>query len=131
MKKNLRRFVWGTLLLIATACGMNNPDPDPTPDPEPGVDPTPDVVVRDLSANGTSNCYIIMQPGACPFDATVKGNGAATEGLEAPERMSPDSAALVWETSKGMITDVKLKEGGNLFQSGRCQRQRIDCRLFR
>ena len=56
MKKNLRRFVGGTLLLIATACGKNNTDPDPTPDPEPGVDPTPEIVVRDLSANGTSNC---------------------------------------------------------------------------
>ena len=100
MKKNLRRFVGGTLLLIATACGKNNTDPDPTPDPEPGVDPTPEIVVRDLSANGTSNCYIILQTGACSFDATVKGNGAATEGLDAPEKMSPDSAALVWETAR-------------------------------
>lgn len=119
MKKNLRRFVWGTLLLIATSCGKNNtePDPDPIPDPGSGEDPTPEIVVIDLSASGSSNCYIISQPGACSFDATVKGNGAATEGLEAPGKMSPDSAALVWETSKGMITDVKLKDGEISFKA--------------
>mgnify|MGYP002516229296 CR=1 FL=1 len=119
MKKNLRRLVGGMLLLIVTACGKNNfdPDPDPTPDPGPGVDPTPDIVVRDLSADGTSNSYIILQEGACSFDATVKGNGSATEGLEAPEKMSPDSAALLWETNIGMITDVKLKDGTISFKA--------------
>ena len=118
MKKNLRRFVGGTLLLIATACGKTGTDPakEPTPTPEPEPEPSP-VVAEDLSKNGSSNCYIIVKEGGYSFDATVKGNGAATEGLAAPEKMTPDSAALVWETSKGMITDVAFKDGKITFNA--------------
>ncbi len=117
MKKNLRRFVWGSLLLIVTACGKTGTDPTPDPNPDPGTDPEPGETVLDLSAKGTSNCYVISQEGNYSFAATVKGNGATTEGLSAPGAMSPDSAALLWETSKGMITDVKLKDGEIAFKS--------------
>ena len=53
MKKNLRRFVGGTLLMIATACGKTGTDPakEPTPTPEPEPEPSP-VVAEDLSKNG-------------------------------------------------------------------------------
>lgn len=116
MKKNLRRFVGGALLLIATACGKTGTDPKQEPTPGTDPEPTP-VVAEDLSKNGTSNCYVISKEGDYSFDATVKGNGAATEGLAAPGKMAPDSAALVWETAKGMITDVAIKDGKIVFKA--------------
>ena len=70
-----------------------------------------------ISSLAKPNCYIIVKEGGYSFDATVKGNGAATEGLAAPEKMTPDSAALVWETSKGMITDVAFKDGKITFNA--------------
>ena len=36
MKKNLTRFVYGFMLLIATSCGKNGTTPDPAPAPEWG-----------------------------------------------------------------------------------------------
>lgn len=95
MKKNLTRFVYGFMLLIATSCGKNGTTPDPAPAPEPEPEPSPEVVADNLSKDGTSNCYLITKKGDYSFDATVRGNGAATEGLDAPEKLSPASAALV------------------------------------
>ncbi len=116
MKKNLKRFVGGALLLIVTSCGKTGTDPKQEPTPGTNPEQTP-VVAEELSKNGTSNCYVISKEGDYSFDATVKGNGAASEGLAAPERMTPDSAALLWETAKGMITDVKLKDGKITFKA--------------
>ncbi len=117
MKRTLRSFVWGAMLLTAFACGKTNADPTPDPDPEPGPDPTPGIVGENLSKDGTSNCYVITKDGDYYFDATVKGNGAATEGLAAPEKMTPDSAALLWETAKGMISEVKFIDGKITFKA--------------
>ena len=117
MKKNLTRFVYGFMLLIATSCGKNGTTPDPAPTPEPEPEPSPEVVADNLSKDGTSNCYLITKEGDYSFDATVRGNGAATEGLDAPEKLSPASAALVWETSKGMITNVAFKDGKITFKA--------------
>lgn len=117
MKRTLRNFAWGAVLLAAFACGKNDPDPTPTPTPEPEPEPTPSVVAENLSKDGTSNCYIIGEEGDYSFDATVRGNGAATEGLAAPQKMTPDSAALVWETSKGMVTDVRFEDGKIIFKA--------------
>lgn len=117
MKRTWKDFAYGAMLLAAFACGKNNPDPTPEPDPDPTPDPGPEYTCLYLSSAGTSNCYIIQQEGYCSFDATVKGNGAATDGLSAPDKMAPDSAALLWETSKGMITDVKLKDGDISFKA--------------
>lgn len=117
MKRTWKSFAYGAMLLAAFACGKNNPDPTPEPDPDPTPDPGPEYACLYLSSGGTSNCYIILQEGYCSFDATVKGNGAATDGLSAPDKMAPDSAALLWETSKGMITDVKLKDGDISFKA--------------
>ena len=62
----------------------------------------------DLSAAGTSNCYIITHKGPYTFNATVCGNGKTVAGLKAPSTLSPAGAKLVWQTSVGVITDVKL-----------------------
>lgn len=48
--------------------------------------------VRDLSANGTANSYIVNKYGIYSFNATVKGN--TTTPLEA----TPVSAEVLWET---------------------------------
>lgn len=75
MKKNLTRFVYGFMLLIATSCGKNGTTPDPAPAPEPEPEPSPEVVADNLSKDGTSNCYLITKEGDYSFDATVRGNG--------------------------------------------------------
>ena len=117
MRRTLRNFAWGAVLLTAFACGKTNTDPTPDPEPEPEPEPTPEVVAVDLSKDGTSNCYIITKEDNYSFDATVKGNGAATEGLSAPAKIAPDSAALVWETAKGMVSEVTLKDGKIIFKA--------------
>lgn len=110
MKKNLKKIVWSALLLTATACGKASVTPDPEPSPEPEPEPTP-VVTEDLGKDGTSNCYVITKEGAYSFDATVKGNGATTSGLATPSKITPEYATLVWETSRGIVTDVAFKDG--------------------
>lgn len=117
MRRTLRNFAWGAVLLTAFACSKTNTDTTPDPEPEPEPEPTPEVVTVDLSKDGTSNCYIITKEDNYSFDATVKGNGVATEGLAAPAKIAPDSAALVWETAKGMISEVTLKDGKIIFKA--------------
>lgn len=117
MRRTLRNFAWGAVLLTAFACGKTNTDPTPDPEPEPDPEPTPEVVAVDLSKDGTSNCYIITKEDNYSFDATVKGNGVATEGLAAPAKIALDSAALVWETAKGMVSEVTLKDGKIIFKA--------------
>jgi hypothetical protein len=76
----------------------------------------------DLSANGTSNSYIITASGDYSFDATTVGNGAvgvvdaAFHTTDA--KIAPVSAGLVWQSywdatnSKGLISNVALNEDG-------------------
>lgn len=79
----------------------------------------------DLSEKaGTANCYIANTPGQTyRFPATVMGNGYTTpatvnypgnpgtaNGIN-PLPLEPQSAQLLWQTEKGLITDVKLKKG--------------------
>ncbi|GEM_PF-569241 len=73
----------------------------------------------DLSAAGNSNCYVISHRGPYSFDATVKGNGKASEGLAAPEALAPASAKLVWQSFNGMITAVSLEGNRVKFTAGR------------
>lgn len=69
--------------------------------------------VKDLSANGTANSYIVNKYGIYSFDATVKGN--SNTRLEA----TPVSAEVLWETRNtaeaitvgSVITDVTFEEG--------------------
>lgn len=73
----------------------------------------------DLSAAGTSNSYIITHKGPYTFNATVCGNGKTVDGLKAPSTLSPAGAKLVWQTSVGVITEVKL-DGNNIsFTAGK------------
>ena len=64
----------------------------------------------DLSANGTSNCYIVNQPGtAYKFKATVKGNGVTALTGESSV-IEPTNATVLWMVAN--ITDEKPNEDG-------------------
>lgn len=52
---------------------------------------TPYVEHVDLSAGGTSNCYIIHAAGTYRFNCSVKGNGTESVG-------EPDRVEVLWET---------------------------------
>ena len=65
----------------------------------------------DLSMEGTSNCYLVTAAGNYSFDATVRGNGATTEGLDAPTAIAGTSAAVVWQSAPGLISGVTLADG--------------------
>lgn len=100
MKKQLFAVICA-LTLISTACTKPIPE-------NPGETPDSPIV---LSAAGTSNCYLVNKAGYYSFDATVRGNGATTIGLDQPKAIAADSAALVWQTTTGMIGEVTFKEG--------------------
>jgi len=94
----------------------------PAADAEGWVYAATDAAV-DLSANGTSNCYIVSTPGTYSFDATVIGNGQ--KGIMLPTSktffhtesatIAPTQASLVWQTEKGLITSVDLTDGKVVF----------------
>jgi len=73
----------------------------------------------DLSAEGTSNCYIISHKGPYTFKATVRGNGKTVKGLSAPDALSPSGARLVWQTSVGVINSVALDGDKVSFVAGK------------
>ncbi|MBR1887376.1 MAG: BACON domain-containing protein [Bacteroidales bacterium] len=68
-----------------------------------------------LDGEGTSNAYLIGEPGLYSFSARVRGNGKTVQGLSAPSALSPSGAKLVWQSSAGFISEVSLKDGRILF----------------
>lgn len=101
--KKLFYLSCGFALLLAASCNKETPAPAPEPEPEDKA--------MNLSYEGTANCYLVYEAGDYSFDATVRGNGAVTEGMEKPEPLSPASASLVWETDKGMVSAVSFADG--------------------
>ncbi len=79
----------------------------------------------DLSAGGSSNCYIISSTGNYKFKATVKGNGSIPSELSAVvgnEAITPQSALILWyntvqdnnewkELTPVNVSSVSLKDG--------------------
>ncbi len=62
----------------------------------------------DLSANGTSNSYIVTEASTkYKFNAKVMGNGATTTGIT-PTAIAPKKAILLWET--GTVKNAIIKE---------------------
>ncbi len=106
MRKSFLPWIATGVLLLASCNGQ-----------EPQTPPGDGTV--DLSAGGAScsNCYLIGEAGKYSFDATVKGNGKASEGLEAPSTLSPQDAKLVWQTSEGMIENISCKDGSIYFEA--------------
>ena len=90
--------------LAATSC-------EKTPSSDGKEDNTPFENYTSLSSDGSANCYLVSEGGNYCFDATVMGNGEKTYSLSAPKTLEPSTAALVWQTSTGMVTEVKYEEG--------------------
>ncbi len=74
----------------------------------------------DLSAAGCANSYLVHGAGAYSFDATVMGNGVSTEPFAAT-KLSPSSAALLWQDAPALLSDVRLEEGRVHFTAGEGQ----------
>jgi hypothetical protein len=64
-----------------------------------------------ICESGTSNCYTISSEGSYRFNAAIRGNGKAVEGVDMEKALEGTSASLVWQTSENMIKDVILLEG--------------------
>lgn len=71
---------------------------------------------ENLSAEGSSNCYLVSHRGVYYFDATVRGNGATTKGLASPSKLEPAGARLIWQTAKGMVKSVSYADGVITFE---------------
>lgn len=80
--------------------------------------------IVDLSEAGTSNCYLVTAAGNYSFDATVRGNGATTEGLDAPTAIAGTSAAVVWQSAPGLISGVTLADSRIRLQDRRTGQRR-------
>ena len=116
-----RKFWAVAACVIAVSCNgkIDNPDNGNNTDNsgnnnenEPGVNAV------NLSASGTANCYVIDAAGEYAFDASVRGNGASSQGLEIPQPLSPSSAKLLWQDSKSMISSVSLSGTRVVFTAG-------------
>ena len=84
------------LSALFTACD-NNDNPD---------QPTEEQIT-DLSEGELANCYIVQKEGKYKFAADNQFN--LGEGLPVPPMISPQKAALLWQTEPGLIKDVNLK----------------------
>ena len=81
----------------------------------------PEVIASDLSAGGTSNCYVVSKAGTYMFNACVKGNNATTPGIT-PTTLAPVSAELLWQDyysdGTGIANDISYKNGYIYFTTG-------------
>lgn len=107
--KKLFYLSCGLALMLAASCNKVEVAPGPQPRPES--------TTVDLSHDGTANCYLLSEAGEYSFDATVRGNGAETEGLAKPAALAPAGAKLVWETEKGLVSAVSYADGKISFTS--------------
>ncbi|WP_418992621.1 hypothetical protein [Alistipes sp.] len=121
-------FAAGQTVRVALAIGEFSPTDAETP-AEGEVRIRRELPALDLSARGTANCYIVDREARCSFDATVMGNGAAgilaaggfTDYLGNPlaesAAIEPVSAALLWQTADGLISEPVLSNGLVTFTS--------------
>lgn len=108
--KQLLLLMCSVALMFATGC--KNDETNPTP--------PPGTTGSDLSAAGCANSYLVHGAGAYSFDATVMGNGVSTEPFAAT-KLSPSSAALLWQDAPALLSDVRLEEGRVHFTAGEGQ----------
>ena len=62
--------------------------------------------IKNLSAAGLANCYIVKSPGLYKFKADNMFNQGP--GLPVPTEISPESAVLIWQTVPSSISSVEL-----------------------
>lgn len=108
--KQLLLLMCSVALMFATGC--KNDETNSTPPPA--------TTGSDLSAAGCANSYLVHGAGAYSFDATVMGNGVSTEPFAAT-KLSPSSAALLWQDAPALLSDVRLEEGRVHFTAGEGQ----------
>lgn len=108
--KQLLLLMCSAALMFATGCKNNETNPTPPPA----------TTGSDLSAAGCANSYLVHGAGAYSFDATVMGNGVSTEPFAAT-KLSPPSAALLWQDAPALLSDVRLEEGRVHFTAGEGQ----------
>lgn len=108
--KQLLLLMCSVALMFVTGC--KNDETNPTPPPA--------TTGSDLSAAGCANSYLVHGAGAYSFDATVMGNGVSTEPFAAT-KLSPSSAALLWQDAPALPSDVRLEEGRVHFTAGEGQ----------
>lgn len=95
------------LSVLLAACS----DDSPNDKNHPGDDPTPEETVVNLSKTEMANCYIVKKAGEYKFKADNQFN--LGEGLPVPPEIHPVDAKLVWQTTPGTITSVKLIQENN------------------
>ena len=102
MKKIVCHFLL-PICFIAASCSKDTPEND--------HDNGDLKEIINLGAEEKANCYIVQSPGIYQFEADNQIN--LGEGLPVPPQINPESAALVWQTEKGLISSVELvlKEG--------------------
>lgn len=99
MFKKVYIYLFGLPLLMGLgACSSNDDIVD--------GDASTEETVKDLSAPGMANCYIVQSPGTFKFKADNMFN--LGEGLPVPPEIAPDSACLIWQTVPSSITSVEL-----------------------
>lgn len=78
-----------------------------------------------LSERGTSNCYLVSEPGVYSFDATVIGNGefgiVPDAGFHANDiNIAPATVELLWEDVPGLVQSVYCVNGrAGFYYSGK------------
>jgi hypothetical protein len=80
--------------LVAVSCSDND-DPNTTPEHIEEIIPEGAV---DVSAAGTSNCYLVEPGSVVVFDASCKGN-STTDSIQMASR-----AKLVWQSTQRLVT---------------------------
>lgn len=101
--------------VVTVTIGSENYTVTITQDGAPSTDPV------DLSAAGTSNCYLIDKVGYYKFKATVAGNGKVPASQTAmSSTLAPASVSVLWCTyntdtapanNDALITGVALEDG--------------------
>lgn len=130
MIKKLILLAAGAVMMIACEKVVPVPDGDGREEQEEEKEKEKEEereTVENLSASGTANCYVIGRGGCYSFDAKVRGNGVAVEGVvtafggdaggngRLAKAIAAHGARLIWQ-SCSMVSDVALVEGVVQFQ---------------
>ncbi|MCH5227319.1 MAG: hypothetical protein J1F16_05825 [Muribaculaceae bacterium] len=100
-------LLFASVLTLTLFSACDNKDKDPGfPDENGGTVAAGPAI--DLSEKGMANCYIVQTAGHYKFPADNQFNLGAS--LPVPPELHPSSATLIWQTDKGLISNVTLKD---------------------
>ncbi|MDR2293375.1 MAG: fibrobacter succinogenes major paralogous domain-containing protein [Prevotellaceae bacterium] len=115
MMKKILNYLMFFASITFSACDDDKTIYDP-------VIPDPEIIITDLSENGTANCYVVTKPGIYSFSANVIGNGdtgiidfVAFHTNES--YILPASVKVVWQdyydSGAGLIDSIALNTAKN------------------